>query len=82
MNSQKYGGVTDTTEESACVIITPDKTKKKEIILWNDLVRKHETNENKYIEDLQWVYRCIETKTLEKTVHRKKDLGGRKPGQK
>jgi hypothetical protein len=73
--------VTETTEESACVIIAPHETK-KEIVLWNDLVRKHDADESKYIEDLDWVYRSIETKMFEKTVHRKKNMGGRKPGAK
>lgn len=73
--------MTETAEESARVIIAPHKTK-KEIVLWNDLVRKHDADENKCIEDLDWVFRSIETKTFEKTVHRKKDLGGRKPGAK
>jgi len=68
-------------EEKARVIIAPHKTK-KEIMLWNDLVRKYDANETKYIEDLDWVDRCIETQTFEKTVHRKKNMGGRKPGAK
>ncbi|KAF8309744.1 hypothetical protein DL93DRAFT_1702466 [Clavulina sp. PMI_390] len=76
---QKYGGITDCTEETARVIIAPH-SKKREIVLWNDLVKRYEPDEAKFIEDVEWVERCIRQGQFERTVHRKPNMGGRKPG--
>jgi len=76
---EKAGGVTETTEERARVIIAPRKSK-PEAVLFKDLTFRYEHNPDKFVEDLDWVRNCLAQKKYENSPPMRRNMGGRKPG--
>lgn len=79
--AQKHGGVTETTEARARVIIAPNNTE-AETAIFESLRHQYEHHTDKFVEDLDWVKWCIDHKKYEHTPPKVKNMGGRKPGSK
>lgn len=78
---QKHGGVTETTEARARVIVAPNQSKAQSA-LFDKLRHQYEHHTDKFVEDLDWVNWCIKHKKYEHTQLKVKNMGGRKPGSK
>ena len=78
---QKAGGVTETTEEKARVIVVPNQTP-REAVLFKELTHRFAHNGNTYIEGLEWVRDCLKNKKYEHSLPEPRNMGGAKPGAK
>jgi len=78
---EKAGGVTETTEEKARVIVVPNQTP-REAVLFKELTHRFAHSGNTYVEGLEWVRDCLKKKKYEHSIPEPRNMGGAKPGAK